>query len=94
MNYSDYHPLAEAFKRKLEVYVIDNDQVNDSYHQAKKLLSEISEKAYRDIATLELAVKWFKRGGTLALMELLSRTSYSDRNIVHYNAMALMDAVN
>lgn len=93
MNYKDYHPLAQNFKRKLDAYVLEKDQVNDSYGVAKTLLSEISEKAYRDAVVLELAINWFKSGGTLALMDLLCNTSYDHRNIVHFNAMTLIDTV-
>jgi hypothetical protein len=94
IDYKTYYKLSEQFKVDLEKYAIENDCVNDQYYTALKLLSEISQRAYRSDDYLQIAGRWFNRGMTLELKEALSYTSYKDDNIVHFNAMSLMDAVS
>ncbi len=94
MEYKIYHTLSEKFKVQLEKYAIENDCVNDQYYTALKLLSEMGQKAYSNDDYLQIAGKWFNGGTTLELKEALSYTSYEDDNIVHFNAMSLMDAVS
>jgi hypothetical protein len=93
IDYNTYHKLSEKFKVSLEKYAIENECVNDQYYIALKLLSEMGQKAYLNDDYLQIASKWFKGGMTLELKEALSQTSYEDDNIIHFNAMYLMDAV-
>ena len=94
IDYKTYHKLSEKFKVSLGKYAIENDCVNEQYYTALKLLSEMGQKAYLNDDYLQIAGKWFNGGMTLELKEALSHTSYEDDNIIHFNAMSLMDAVS
>ena len=94
IDYKTYHKLSEKFKVSLEKYAIENDCVNDQYYTALKLLSEMNQKAYLNDYYLQIAGKWFNGGMTIELKEALSHTSYENDNIIHFNAMSLMDAVS
>ena len=94
MNYKKYHKLTTEFNIALEKYVVERNEVDDSYHIAKVLLSEMNEKAFRNKEYLEIAFKWFNSGSTLELKEALIFTSYKENNLAHSNAMCLLDAVS
>jgi len=94
MEYKKYHKLTTEFSIALKNYVVERDEVDDSYYVAKVLLSEMNEKAYRDKEYLEIAYRWFNKGKTLKLKEALRFTSYDWDNITHFNAMCLMDSVS
>ena len=94
MNYKTYHNLSEKFKADLKKYAIKNHCVNDQYYTALNILSEMSQKAYYNSDYLQIAGKWFDGGSTLQLKEALRYTSYEDNNIIHFNAMILMDTIN
>ena len=94
IDYKTYHKLSEKFKIQLGKYSIENDCVNEQYYIALKFLSEMEQKAYVNDYYLQIAGKWFNGAMTLELKEALRHTSYEDDNIIHFNAMSLMDAVS
>ena len=94
IDYKAYHKLSEKFKFDLGKYAIENDCLNEQYYTAFKLLSEMDQKAYLNDDYLKIAFRWFNGGTTLELKEALSHTSYEDDNIIHFNAMSLIDAVS
>lgn len=94
VEYKTYYKLSKKFKVRLKKYAIENDCVDGQFYTALKLLSEMNQKAYLNHDYLQIAGKWFKRGSTLQLKEALSHTSYEDDDIIHSNAMELMDTVS
>tara|TARA_R110002049_G_scaffold199037_3_gene369128 strand:+ start:116 stop:409 length:294 start_codon:yes stop_codon:yes gene_type:complete len=94
MDYKKYYQLSTEFNVALKNYVVERNEVDDSYYVAKVLLSEMSEKAYRDNDYLQIAGKWFNGGKTLELKEALRATSFDWDDNVHFNAMCLMDSVS
>lgn len=94
MEYKQYYKLSTEFNIALKCYCIERNEVDDSYYVAKVLLSEMSEKAYRDEDYLKIAYKWLNKGGTLKLKEALRYTSFNWDDNVHFNAMCLMDSVS
>ena len=94
MTYKDYHLLSNTFTNTLYSYVIKTDNVNNSYYLARVLLNEMSEKAFKDKLYLQIVCKWFNGGGTLDLMKALFFTTYDSNNLIHFNAMSLLDSVS
>ena len=95
VSYTDFYPLMQQFKRMLNTYVFEMDQVNNAYHVACRFIDEINLRSYTDLNTREDMYKWLLKGGTLFLMQLLiTNTCYDDNDICHFNAMTLLDTVN
>ncbi len=94
MSYKKYFKLSQEFSLALKNYVIERNQVNNHYHTAKILLSEMNEKAYRDKEYLKVAFKWLNNGKTLALKDALSFTSYKSDDLDQLNSFLLLDSVS
>lgn len=95
VSYTDFYPLMQQFKRMLNTYVFEMDQVNDAYHVARRFIEEVNMRAYTDLKTMEKMYNWLLKGGTLLLVQLLiTNTCYDDNDICHFNAMTLLDTVN
>jgi dimeric dUTPase (all-alpha-NTP-PPase superfamily) len=93
MEYKEHHRLSTKFITALDNYVIERNEVNDSYYVAKRLLSEMSEKAFMDDNCLQITGNWLKGGKTLNLSDAMIFTSYKENNLTHFNAFCLLDVI-
>ena len=94
MDYKELYALSNKFDEALKCYVIQRDEVDDSYYVAKVFLSELAEKSYKNTELRNEFGKWLKHGSTIRLKNVLRHTAYNDSNLVHFNAMALIDSVH
>lgn len=94
MDYKEYFRLNKKFCESLECFAIKKGLVNDIYYVAKSLLIEMNEKASSDNKYLEISSNWLNGGMTLDLKEALRFINYKDDNLVHFNAMCLLDSVS
>lgn len=94
MDYKELHALSNKFDEALKCYVIQRDEVDDSYYVAKVFLSELAEKSYKNTELRNEFGKWLKHGSTIRLKNVLRHVKYNDSNLVHFNAFALIDTVH
>ena len=94
MDYKELHALSCKFDEALKSYVIQRDEVNEWYYQAKIFLSDLAEKSYKNTELRNEFGQWLKHGGTIRLKNVLRVVKYDDSNLVHFNALALIDTVN
>jgi len=93
MDYKLFYGVIEKFKKNLEIFALENDRVDSTYYTALRLIDELHTKAYLSEKSLEASLAWLNGGKTIALKNALKFTSYDDNNLVHCNAMSLMDSV-
>ena len=91
IDYKEIHMFSSNLYDVMKNYVINNDEVNASYHRAKSFISELNQKSYRNIKLRNNYIKWMKFGSTLRLMDILKDTSYNDSDIIDSNAFFLLD---
>lgn len=94
MTYSAFFSLIQTFKKSVDNYAIDNNQLNDYYFVAKNWLDSISEKCSEFPEYKELVGVWLQKGGTLMLKDLLVEVNYKDSDLVQFNAFDLLDSVS
>lgn len=94
MEYKELYALSCKFSEALKYYVIEREEVDDEYYQAKVFLSDLADKSYRNKELLNEFGKWLKHGSTIRLKNVLRHVKYNDSNLVHFNAMCLIDTVH
>lgn len=92
-DYRKYYYLSCKFEKALKNYAITHKENNAIYTTALKLLSEIDNHAFYNAEYLADVTKWFNHGSTLLLINLLEKTSYNSNNLIHFNAMTMLDTV-
>ena len=91
MTYKEFYNKVQLLQNRIDWIVEENNQMNESYYKAKSLLMGLSEGAFRSDSFLSIASNIF--GGTLKLRATLNcYTDYDNNNLVHFNAMSLIDA--
>jgi hypothetical protein len=93
MEIKELYTLINRYDKALKNYVVEHDQVNRSYHVAKLLLNELLEKSHENARLRNSFGEWLGHGDTLRLIDLLGNTKYDFSNLVHSNAMDLMDTI-
>lgn len=79
--------------KSLHQYAIDNNTATDVYYTALQLITKMKIKASHDSKYKKVFNTWLTSGSTLALKEALTGVSYDENNLIHFNAMALLDTV-
>lgn len=94
MTYKEIYPLIRNLHEKVNNYVIERDEINNVYYQAKMFIDRLDQKAYEDQVVLDQFGKWLKKGSTIRLKELVKLVGYDDNNLVHQNAFCLIDSAS
>jgi uncharacterized membrane protein len=94
MNYNKLYELSNKFEKHLTSYVIQRNEVSDSFYVAKVFIMDLTEKSNKNEQLRDELWQWLMRGGTLRLKNLLTNTTYNCSNLAHFNAMALIDTVH
>ena len=94
MEIKELYPLIRSFDRLLKYYVCSQQEVTATYYIANNFLSELAQKSNKIKEIRNEYGEWLKHDGSIRLIKLLSYTNYNDSNILHFNAMALIDTVH
>jgi len=92
-NHTTQTKFTMSILKSLQKYATDNNTATDVYYTALRLVTNMKIKANHDSKYKEVFNKWLTSGSTLALKEALAGVSYDENNLVHFNAMALLDTV-
>ena len=94
--YNSLYKCKQLFQKDIEKYIIDNELTyDDSYFICKKWLNDMLEKAYKNEDCLnEFSTYFLLKPTTSYLRKILNKhTNYNEDNLIHFNAMCLMDSV-
>jgi len=94
MKYEELHTLSNKFNEALKHYAIRNDSVNNEYFLARVFIDKLTEKSFKNKELRNEFGKWLKYGGTIRLKNVLRHVKYDDSELIHFNAMCLIDAVH
>ena len=89
--YKQFHLLQQRLLVGLKEYC---KELDTKYYIAKRFLYDLGERCYYDKHIRVKAIDWLSNGGTLKLQDLFFVVfKHNDKNILDYNAFALLDTV-
>ena len=91
--YGDYYAISQCIHKRLTEYCIKNDCVDDTYHAARNILTEMDEKARRNDEYRDVVMEWMTTRSTVKLKTALYKANFQVDTLFNFNTFSLLDTV-